>query len=506
MAEVWRARNAVLGHHAAIKFLTGFAGSPEFEQRFLGEGKRQARLQHPNIVSAYDFLYVDGRSFLVMKYVKGETLDQRLAKLQAPMPLPAVISLSRDVLGALDYAHGEGVVHRDVKPSNILLENTGRAYVLDFGIALALGDQRVTRTGVSVGTPHYMSPEQIVSSKNLDRRSDIYSYGCVLFQMLTRVPPFDFADREGDTEFFVMEQHLRHPPRPLRELNPDVPEQIERIVLRCLEKQPSDRFETCQDLLAALSEPVPQKRAAAAPFAARTKLESLPALSPSWQPNYLVATPPPPPPVQSQPVISAIEMPAPPAHTGRGRKPLILWGVLGMLAAAGAGGYFWYSHNHEPVKVAQNVVQTDTANNIPQPPAKVQGNQRPRTPRKPAFTINHSPSNTASQQASQPTPPAPAVAPPPSYPATAQAAPKPIAPPPPAPNPQSGVLRCPGTPIYPNGHVEFRGLPNERLSYDYDHTKWGILLRKTGNRKDLILVSKTPVVQTSCQVTWRVIP
>jgi eukaryotic-like serine/threonine-protein kinase len=164
------------------------------------------------------------------------------------MALPSVLSISRDVLGALDYAHSEGVVHRDIKPSNIPIDTSQRAYVLDFGIALALGQQRVTRVGMAIGTPHYMSPEQIVGSKELDHRTDIYSYGCVLYQMLTQVPPFDFKEGEGDTEYFVKDQHLRQPVTPPRELNPEIPETIERVVLRCLEKNRrtvSNRVTSC---------------------------------------------------------------------------------------------------------------------------------------------------------------------------------------------------------------------------------------------------------------------
>jgi serine/threonine protein kinase len=192
MAEVWKARNQVLGTPAAIKFLNqSFAGHPETEQRFLGEGKRQAQLRHPNIVSAFDFIYLNGRSYLVMEYIEGEGLDTRLLKLQGPMPLADVLTISRDVLGALGYAHAHNVVHRDVKPSNILLENGGRVYVMDFGIALVTGEQRLTRIDMCVGTPHYMSPEQIVSARNIDCRSDIYAYGCVLYEMLTNHVPFD---------------------------------------------------------------------------------------------------------------------------------------------------------------------------------------------------------------------------------------------------------------------------------------------------------------------------
>ena len=215
MAEVWRARNPVLNTYAAVKFLVPrLAGNPDIEKRFLGEGKRQAALQHPNIVSAFDFHYVDNRSFLVMRYIDGENLDHRLFKLQAPMSLPEAAAISRDVLSALDYAHSQGVVHRDIKPSNLLIENGGRVHVLDFGIALVLGEDRLTRVGAAIGTPHYMSPEQIVGARNIDGRTDIYSFGCVLYQILTQATPFDATEQEGNVDYIVKDRHLREEPVP----------------------------------------------------------------------------------------------------------------------------------------------------------------------------------------------------------------------------------------------------------------------------------------------------
>jgi serine/threonine protein kinase len=262
MAEVWKAQHRVLGTYVAIKFLIpGFASMPDIEKRFLDEGKRQAQLSHPNIVSAYDFLYEDQRSYLIMKMVEGENLDDRLFRLQGPLDLAQVLTISGDVLRALDYAHSQHVIHRDIKPSNILIDHEGRAFVMDFGIALVLGEQRATRVGVAVGTPHFMSPEQIVGARVLDQRTDIYSYGCVLYEMLTGRLPFDAAEGEGGTDFVIQNMHLNQPAIPPRRLNPSIPEHIERAVLRCLEKKADDRFNTCHDLLTALvSSPPPPSR------------------------------------------------------------------------------------------------------------------------------------------------------------------------------------------------------------------------------------------------------
>ena len=258
MAEVWRARNPLLNTYAAVKFLVPrLAGNPDIERRFLGEGKRQAALQHPNIVSAFDFHYVDNRSFLVMRYVDGENLEQRLFRLQAPVPLSEATAISRDVLSALDYAHSQGVVHRDIKPSNLLIERNGRANVLDFGIALVLGQERLTRVDVAIGTAHYMSPEQIVGSRTIDGRTDIYSFGCVLYEILTHVAPYDGNEEDGLTDYVVKEKHLREEPVPPSQLNPAIPAQVERVILRCLAKKPDDRYRTCADVMADLSAPSP---------------------------------------------------------------------------------------------------------------------------------------------------------------------------------------------------------------------------------------------------------
>ncbi len=273
MAEVWRARNPLLNTFAAVKFLSPqYAGNPDIETRFLGEGKRQATLQHPNIVSAFDFHYVDNRSYLMMRYIKGENLEQRLFKLQAPMSLSGALAISRDVLGGLQYAHSHGVIHRDIKPSNLLIENGGQTHILDFGIALVVGEEHLTRGGAAAGTPRYMSPEQITGAQAIDGRSDIYSFGCVLYQMLTQATPFDSTEKSGNFEYIVKEKHLREEPVPPSRLNRTIPDYVERAILRCLAKKPEGRYNSCADVISALS------GAYNAPFVSRdrTIVESLP--------------------------------------------------------------------------------------------------------------------------------------------------------------------------------------------------------------------------------------
>ena len=395
MAEVWKGRHQVLATYVAIKFLSaGYAGIADVEQRFLGEGKKQARLSHPNIVSAYDFIYADGRSYLIMKFVEGESLDELLFRLQAPMPLPQVLAISTDVLHALQYAHSQNVVHRDIKPSNIMIEKNERALVLDFGVAMVVGEKRVTRVGMAIGTPHYMSPEQILGSADIDRRADIYSFGCVLYQMLTGKAPFEAAEGEDDTEFVIQDKHVRQQPVPLRQWNPYIPEYIERVVLKCLEKKPAERFSSCQDLLTALTTPTAVVESATAtrgaiespPAASRTLIETTPtspappktpdAARPARQTlvetsprsaktvietgvpipqSAILSTPAstPPPvkpggtvvaPPQSPKVSTPVSLP--PKKTG---DLTVLWVLATALVSASlVGGTYWYLHRSKP--------------------------------------------------------------------------------------------------------------------------------------------------------------
>jgi len=357
MAEVWKARNPVLNTYAAVKFLVpGLAGNPDIERRFLGEGKRQAALQHPNIVSAFDFHYVDNRSYLVMRYIDGESLEHRLFKLQAPMPLAEATAVSRDVLSALGYAHSEGVVHRDIKPSNLLIENGGRVHILDFGIALVLGEERLTRVGAAVGTPHYMSPEQIVGARTIDGRSDIYSFGCVLYQALTQVTPFDASEREGNVDYIVKDKHLREQPVPPAQINPAIPDYVERVILRCLAKKPDDRYATCAEVLAALS-------------AANKNIPFSPGTPTVIEGFRQVATPVPPRPVivSTRPMASPRRASAPvsqPVPVGAGQtvpaRPVAgktrLWAGAGLAVAVAAlaTGYFVVNRGSERANSASN--------------------------------------------------------------------------------------------------------------------------------------------------------
>jgi serine/threonine-protein kinase len=253
MGEVWRARHTVLRRQVAIKVMARhLEANPGFGERFLQEAQAQARLSHPRIVGVSDFFEEAGQCFLVMPLMSGKTLADRLHETQGALPVSEALAVARDVLDALDYAHQQGVIHRDVKPSNILLDRGGHACLTDFGIALSLGGRRFTQTGTLLGTPHYMSPEQIRTPRSVDHRTDVYSFGCVLYEMLAGRPPFAAAAEADDTDFALKEAHVYQVPEPIRKWNPTVPARIDAVILSALAKDPGQRWGGCGEFLRAL--------------------------------------------------------------------------------------------------------------------------------------------------------------------------------------------------------------------------------------------------------------
>lgn len=244
MAIVYKAYQPNLERHVAIKFLLHGPSDPTLIDRFKQEARLVAHLRHPNIVTVLDFGEDQGIPYLVMEYVEGETL---LARLGEPMTLSEALSIAGQVAAALDYAHRHGVVHRDVKPSNILLAEEG-CVLSDFGIAKPLeGAAHLTQTGVTIGTPEYMSPEQC-QGLPVDARSDIYSLGVVLYEMLTGRPPF-----VGPTSMSVMLKHVGEPLPPPRRINPSIPPEVEAAVLRATAKDPAERYTSAAEMAAAVA-------------------------------------------------------------------------------------------------------------------------------------------------------------------------------------------------------------------------------------------------------------
>jgi len=265
MGVVFRARDVRLRRSVAIKLLPPeLAFRDEVRSRFLREAQTAAQLSHPNIVPIYSVDEVDGLVFFVMALVEGESLGFHL-KREHRVPLDFARRVLRDVADALSYAHGRSIVHRDIKPDNILMDRvTGRTLVSDFGIARAAeGDSRLTVTGIAVGTPAYMSPEQAVGERDIDGRSDVYSLGVVGYQMVTGELPF----AANNTPAMLM-KHINQAPRPIHDLRPDVPPGLERAIERAMAKKPDQRWADAIGFRDALSDdsvraaPVPDTVAA----------------------------------------------------------------------------------------------------------------------------------------------------------------------------------------------------------------------------------------------------
>jgi len=251
MGVVFRARDVRLRRSVAIKLLPPeLAFREEVRSRFLREAQTAAQLSHPNIVPIYSVDEVDGLVFFVMGLVEGESLGAYL-KRERRAPLDFAHRVLRDVADALAYAHGRSIIHRDIKPDNILMDRvTGRTLVSDFGIARAAeGDSRLTVTGIAVGTPSYMSPEQAIGERDIDGRSDLYSLGVLGYQMLAGELPF----AANNTPAMLM-KHINEAPRPIHDLRPDVPPGLERAIERAMAKKPDQRWADAAGFRDALSD------------------------------------------------------------------------------------------------------------------------------------------------------------------------------------------------------------------------------------------------------------
>lgn len=250
MARVYRGYHPQLDRYVAIKVLRSDLVEDEmFLTRFRQEAQAVAALRHPNIIQVHDFDVEDGLYFMVMELLDGDTLHTRLNDYRVrdePMPWGEMVRILLDVLDGLTYAHQEGMIHRDIKPANILLTRRGQAVLADFGIAQIVGGTRHTVSGVLLGTLNYMAPEQGLEGVS-DVRSDLYSLGVVLYEMLTRRPPFD-----ADTPLAILLKHVNDPLPLPTELNPDVPAPLERIVLKALAKERDGRFQSGTEMAEAL--------------------------------------------------------------------------------------------------------------------------------------------------------------------------------------------------------------------------------------------------------------
>ena len=245
MADVYLAEDEELGRRVAIKILNDrHANDEQFVERFRREAKNAAGLSHPNIVSIYDRGEAEGTYYIAMEYLDGRSLKE-LVVARGPLPIPDAIAAMRQVLGALRFAHRKGVVHRDIKPHNVMADADGRLKVTDFGIARA-GVSQMTEAGSIIGTAQYLSPEQARGTA-VDQRSDLYSVGIVLYEMLTGEVPFT-----GDSPVEIAMRHLSDTPRPPSLIRPEIPPDLDMVVLRALAKSPEDRFQTAEEMDAEL--------------------------------------------------------------------------------------------------------------------------------------------------------------------------------------------------------------------------------------------------------------
>src|SRR5919198_3570200 len=246
MADVYLAEDQELGRRVAIKILNDrHAADDSFVERFRREAKNAAGLSHPNIVSIYDRGTAEGTYYIAMEYLDGRSLKEMIIG-RGPAPIKTAIEYARQILGAVGFAHRNGIVHRDIKPHNVLVSPEGRLKVTDFGIARS-GASQMTEVGSIIGTAQYLSPEQARGAET-DATSDIYSMGIVLYELLTGHVPFS-----GGVAVEIAMKHLSEVPKPPSALRPDVPHDLDSVVLRALAKDPSDRYQSAEEMDADLA-------------------------------------------------------------------------------------------------------------------------------------------------------------------------------------------------------------------------------------------------------------
>ncbi|MCP4217093.1 MAG: protein kinase [bacterium] len=241
-AEVYRAENRQSKQDVAVKIL-GTPDHSDIIERFAREARLFSQLKHKHLIPVYQGGVFDNHAYIVMRYIKGKSLDKVL-KEKGKLPVETVLSIASQLCAALKYVHENGIVHRDIKPANVLVEElTGDVYLADFGIARSSAETTLTQTGMVMGTPHYISPEQ-AKGKPIDHRSDIYAFGAMLYQLISGKPVF-----EGDSALDILYRHVNQSPQPIEELEPATPKHIAYIIGKCLEKDADERFQAGGEIL-----------------------------------------------------------------------------------------------------------------------------------------------------------------------------------------------------------------------------------------------------------------
>ena len=359
MATVYLAQDTRIDRQVAIKVLPAyFVHDPQFRTRFQQEAQTVVKFSHPHIVPVYEFGVESDEPYLVMAYMPGGTLADRIAK--GPIPLDEAIDILTPIASALDYAHAKGVVHRDLKPGNILFDDSGAAQLTDFGVVkLAEATQSFTGSAI-IGTPAYMSPEQVKGDKHIDGRSDFYGLAVILYEMLTGEVPY-----KGDTPTQQLMKHVLEPAPRVRAVRPDFPAEVEAVLLTALAKEPEQRYPTGRAFIAALANPLAARGPQTfitAPAAAAAAPAPAPAQPP---PAARPPAPPSAPPPQTE--IYHINYEPLPAMTGGRRGSsgrnlgfAALVAILLLMAGGGAAAFFLRDAPPEPTPIVEEPPPTDT--------------------------------------------------------------------------------------------------------------------------------------------------
>lgn len=376
MGKVYKVQNVLTDRQEALKVLLMNAGEEQdLADRFLREIKVTARLTHRHIAGLHTALRIDNQVLMVMEYVEGTTLERLLKP--GPVPYHKAVELMCQVLDALQYAHNAGVVHRDLKPANIMVTAEGQVKLLDFGIAKLKQDQSLTKTGFTVGSLPYMSPEQIEGATDLDHRADIYALGISLYEMVTGRRPF-----LGDSDYSLMVAHLKQAPVPPIEIDPRLPQGLNDIILTAIEKDRTKRFQSAGAMLRAMTTLLENRGHVGTAAGTSTATMATPVVP---VPPPVVSAPPSiyaPPPLAATP---APEYPSPPVAPVPVGKPLgqrglyiaigsIVTVVVLVLAAVQIPKYFQTRAGGETTKAAESHEQTP-----PQPQPATQPEQTPQT-------------------------------------------------------------------------------------------------------------------------------
>jgi beta-lactam-binding protein with PASTA domain/predicted Ser/Thr protein kinase len=355
MADVYLAEDQELGRRVAIKILNGrHANDDQFIERFRREAKNAAALNHPNIVSIYDRGEAEDTYYIAMEFLDGRSLKELIVG-HGTAPIKVAVEYARQILSALRFAHRHGIVHRDIKPHNVLVDREGRVKVTDFGIARA-GASQMTETGSIVGTAQYLSPEQARGGE-VDQRSDLYSLGIVLYELLTGKTPF-----EGDTPVEIAMKHLSTPPQPPSKLRADIPRELDMVVLRALAKDPDDRYQSAEEMEADLERVSRGARVAPATKESATQVMRAPAPPPVVESTAATMIAPAPARRRSRELPPVVEEEY--EERGRGQeRPAWPWiaAFLFVMAALVAGFFVWQELSGSTVKEPVGLYQGEPA-------------------------------------------------------------------------------------------------------------------------------------------------